>query len=131
MQNLQNGLSSAGSKDVIMISNKIYSFLGLCTKAGKLSSGDETCEKIIKSLKAKLIIIAEDASNNTVKKFSNMSEYRQVPIRIFGEKQLLGRFTGKETRAVLVINDNGFANKLIEQIDEYYKISGGEQYGED
>jgi len=113
-----------------MTSNKIYSFLGLCTKAGKLSSGDETCEKLIKSLKACLVIIAEDASDNTVKKFSNMSEYRQVPLRVFGEKQLLGKFTGKETRAVLVISEDGFANKLIGMIDEYKIISGGDQHGE-
>lgn len=99
------------------MTSKIYSFLGLATKAGKLLSGDEACDKAIKSGKAKLIIVAGDASSNTKKKFADMCKYRGVNIRVFGEKDQIGRYTGKEVRSVVAILDWGFAGRLIEMID--------------
>ena len=96
--------------------NRIYSFLGLATKAGKLISGEESCEKAIKSGKACLIIVAEDASDNTRKKFKDMCVYRKITISFFGEKELLGRYTGKKMRAVVAILEKGFAERLSEMI---------------
>ncbi len=78
---------------------RIYSFLGLATKAGKLISGDETCERAMNAGKAYLVIVSDDASDNTKKKFRDMCSYRELKIRTFGEKELLGKFTGK-TRAL-------------------------------
>jgi len=111
-----------------MTVEKIYSFLGLAKKAGKIFSGDDTCERLIKSQKACLTIVAQDASPNTIKKFTDRCNTREVPFKIFGEKELLGRFTGKEIRAVLVITDIGFAKRVIEMIEEY-NISGGDING--
>lgn len=95
---------------------RIYSFLGLATKAGKLLSGEETCERKLKAGKVYLVIVAEDASENTKKKFKNMCDYRKVDIRYFGTKEMLGRFTGKRIRSVIAIADRGFAGRLKEMI---------------
>lgn len=108
------------------MTNKVYSFLGLATKAGKVVSGDETCERAIKSGKAFLTIVAQDASKNTKKKFSDMCSYRNIKIREFGEKELLGRYTGKDIRAVVCIVEHGFAKRLIELVDSHKCESGGE-----
>jgi len=86
--------------------------LGLATKAGKLFSGEGACEKYIKSGKAKLVIVAEDASDNTRKKFKNMCEYRNIDLFFFGLKEDIGRYTGKGVRSVVVITDNNFADGL-------------------
>lgn len=112
------------------MTNRIYSFLGLATKAGKLVSGDDTCERMLKSNKVNLIIVAEDASSNTKKAFEDLCRYRDVPIRLFGSKQLLGRYTGKDNRAVIAILDSGFAERLILLIDGEQKDSGGELIGQ-
>lgn len=88
---------------------KAFSFLGLATKAGKLFSGEGTCEAYIRANKAKLIVVAEDASDNTKKKFTNMSNYRNVKIFFFGSKEELGKHIGKGSRSVIVIVDEGFA----------------------
>ncbi|MCX7923891.1 MAG: ribosomal L7Ae/L30e/S12e/Gadd45 family protein [Clostridia bacterium] len=109
--------------------NKIYSFLGLATKARKLVSGEDGCEKAIKSGKVFLVIVAGDASDNTKKKFTNMCKYRELEIRFFGVKELLGRYTGKEMRSVLAVADQGFAKRLIELIDAVTLESGGEIIG--
>ena len=51
------------------LKNKFFSMLSLCQRAGRLVSGELPCENAVKSGKAKLLIIAEDASANTKKKF--------------------------------------------------------------
>lgn len=108
---------------------RIYSFLGLAAKARKLISGDETCEKTIKLEKAKLVIVSEDASDNTKKKFEDMCKYRNVDLRVFGLKQLLGKFTGKDIRSVIAITDAGFAGRLKEMIDSNGLEHGGVRIG--
>ena len=45
----------------------IYSFLGLCMKAGKVTSGETGTLQNIQSGKAKLVIVSLDASDNTRK----------------------------------------------------------------
>ena len=50
---------------------KIYSYIGLATKAGKAVSGEFSTEKAIKERKAKLVLISKEASDNTKKKFQN------------------------------------------------------------
>ncbi|MCX7746890.1 MAG: ribosomal L7Ae/L30e/S12e/Gadd45 family protein [Clostridia bacterium] len=110
--------------------NKIYSFLGLAMKAGKLISGEEPCERALKSGKVFLIILAEDTSYNNRKKFADMCQYRNVAIRFFGEKEKIGRYIGKSVRTVIAVSDEGFSKRLIELIDTQDYEGGGEQVGE-
>lgn len=105
--------------------DRIYSFLGLATKAGKEISGEETCERALKSGKVCLVIVSADASGNTRKKFTDMCSYRNVEIRFFGEKDMLGKFSGKTTRTVVAITDKGFAGRLQEMIDNCGIEHGG------
>ena len=46
------------------------SLVGLAAKAGKVVSGEFATEKAVKTQKAFLVIIAQDASENTRKKIS-------------------------------------------------------------
>ncbi|HEX3028121.1 MAG TPA: ribosomal L7Ae/L30e/S12e/Gadd45 family protein [Clostridia bacterium] len=109
--------------------NKIYSFIGLAMKAGAIVSGEDACERALKSGKLRLIIVAEDASQNTKKKFNDMCIYRQVDIRFYGHKELIGRYIGKDIRAVIGLSDKGFSKKLIELIESTDLQYGGEQIG--
>ena len=61
-----------------MQNNKFYSMLGLCMKAGRLTSGEVGCEAAIKGKKAKLIILAEDASEKTKKEIDNEINVEEV-----------------------------------------------------
>ena len=109
--------------------NKTYLFLGLAKKAGKLISGEEACEKALKSEKVYLIIVSSDASMNTQKKFTDKCKYRNVEMRLFGEKEIIGRYVGKEIRSVIAILEDGFANRLIEMIDSSNNEFGGGHIG--
>jgi len=104
---------------------RIYSFLGLATKAGKTISGEGNCESAIKRRRVYLVIVAGDASENTKKKFMNMCRYRKIDIRIFGEKEKLGKYIGKKIRSVVAITDKGFAERTKELIDNRDLEHGG------
>ncbi len=109
--------------------DKVYSLLGLAKKAGQLLSGDETCERTIKSGKAVLVVVADDASENTKDKFKSMCNYHSVPYREYGLKLELGKYTGKEIRAVVSITSKDFKNGLLKLIDKSTNETGGEGFG--
>jgi len=94
---------------------KILNLIGLATKAGKISSGEFMTEKSVKAGKASLVIVSEEASDNTRKMFTNTCTYYKVPIYFFARKEELGHAMGKEMRASLAVVDNGFA-KAIEKL---------------
>ena len=100
---------------------RFYSFLGLCRKAGKMGSGSELSEKMIKSGKAKLIIIAEDASSATKKRFKNKCEFYDIDHIIVGQKESLGRYLGRNVQSVIAITDVNFKKKLMELADSVAK----------
>ena len=97
--------------------NKALSLISLATKAGKTVSGEFCTEKEIKSGLAYLVIVAEDASDNTKKKFENMCEFYEVPIYFYGDKDTLGHAMGKEFRASLAVTDPGFAKGIARHLD--------------
>ncbi len=105
-----------------MKTNKLLSLIGLATKAGMVVSGEFATEKEIKTGRAWLAIIADDASDNTKKKFRNMCEFYEVPFYTYGTKDMLGHAMGKEFRASLAILDGGFAKG----IQKHLKAEGNE-----
>ena len=99
------------------MTDKIYGLLGLCQRAGKCKSGEFAVEKSIKSGKSFLVIIPEDASDNTKKKFRNMTTYRSVPYQELGTKETLGHQLGRSERSSISIEDQGFAQAMIKYMD--------------
>ena len=60
--------------------------------------------------------MAEDATENTKKKFRDMCAYYKVPIFFFGDMDTLGHAMGKEFRASLAVLDEGFAKGIKESL---------------
>ena len=102
---------------MILKPNKTMGLIGLATKAGKTAGGEFLTEREVKSGRAALVIVAEDASENTKKKFQNMCEYYKVPIRFYGDKDTLGHAMGKQFRASLAVLDEGFAKGIRKHMD--------------
>ena len=103
---------------------KVLNLIGLATKAGKTASGEFSTEKAVKTGKASLVIVSEEASDNTKKMFSNMCTYYKVPLYMLGEKEELGHAMGKEMRASLAILDEGLATAVEKQM----KLIGGSEH---
>ena len=102
--------------------NKFLSMLGLAKKAGKVICGSPLiCEQMGKKTKPSLVVIASDASEQSVKKLTVKSDFYNVQYVVFpATKAELAHTVGKENElAALAITDNGFAAELL-------KLSGKE-----
>ena len=97
--------------------SKAEKYLGLARKAGKVVSGYQTCVHTISKGQIKLIIVAEDASDNTKKKFRVLCERHSVPFRIYGNSEDLSHITGLSGRGIFGITDNGFAEVIIKETE--------------
>ena len=96
--------------------DKVLSLIGLAMKAGRCTSGETMTENETKLGRARLVIVASDASDNTKKKFRDMCEFYKVPICFYGDKDTLGHAMGKEFRASLAILDEGFADGIRKEL---------------
>ena len=96
--------------------DKIISYMGFAKKSGNLVSGSNTCIFSIKKKKVRLLLITEDASENTKKKMTHEAESGNVPVRIFGESEKLSRAVGESGRTVFGITDGNFARVIDEEI---------------
>ncbi len=97
-----------------MQSEKFYRMLGLAARAGKVVHGEGAALDSIRCGKAKLVIVAEDASENTKKKFRNSCEYYKVLQLVVGDRYENGHATGKGFAVVMAVCDSGFADVLME-----------------
>ena len=93
------------------------SLLSIAAKAGMISAGGFSAEEAVRTRKACLVIIAEDARTNTVKKFTDKCSHYKIPFRFYGSKEALGHAVGRHFRACLAVNDRGFAANIIDRID--------------
>jgi len=98
--------------------DKTYSFLGLIQKSGNLTSGTDAVENEIKKKKCKLLIISNDASENTKDKFERLAKIHNINYVYFGEREELGYAIGKPNRTILCIGDENFAKAFLSKIPE-------------
>lgn len=105
-------------------SDKVLNMLGMAQRAGKVAAGEFSAEKMIQSGKARSVLVAEDASDNTKKRFRDKCLFYNIPFAMFATKDRLGHAIGKEMRAVIALSDEGLSKavfRLLEQI-------GGEKH---
>lgn len=100
-----------------MKQDNILSMLGLATRAGKVVSGEFATEKAVKTRKAFLVIVADDASDNTKKMFRNMCAFYKVPVYVYSQKEELGHCIGKQFRASVAVIDEGFSKTIVSKFN--------------
>lgn len=97
---------------------KIESYLGFARRSGNLLSGYNTCIHGIQRGKIHLMILAEDISEQTSKKFLNLCSEMAVPCKVYGTSGELSRITGTDNRGVFGITDRNFARVIQQEIDQ-------------
>ncbi len=98
--------------------NKLLTMLGFAQKSGNLLSGENTVELYLPKSKISLVIITDDASDNTKDKFITLAEYNKVPCITFGTKELLSQAIGKTNRAVLGVTNKKFSREIKKIYDD-------------
>jgi ribosomal protein L7Ae-like RNA K-turn-binding protein len=94
------------------MSHKILTLLGFAQKSGNLFSGENTVEMYIPRHKVSLVIITEDASENTKERFTKLSERFNVPYIIWGDRETLSHAIGKYNRAVYGVTNKKFSREI-------------------
>ena len=89
--------------------------LGLALRAKKLLSGTDMVIEAIRKGQIYLVIVAEDASDNTKKMMQDKTTYYKVPLIIKHKMADLSNAIAKKNRAVIGITDAGFAKILQEK----------------
>ena len=97
--------------------DRVISMISIAAKGRNLVSGEFAVEKAVKCGKAYLVIVAEDASDNTKKQFRNMCEFYEVPMVVYGNKDVLGHFIGTQMRANVAIADAGIAKSILKSVN--------------
>lgn len=98
--------------------SKILNFLGLIQRAGKLVSGSDAVNLAIKAHQAKVVILASDASENTVDKVSSLLKHdKKIKLIRNLSSNELSHALGKK-RKLVAVTDLGFSQALIKKIDE-------------
>lgn len=97
---------------MIMNEEKLYNLLGLAQRAGRLASGDFAVTKAVQGKKAHLMLVAEDASEETKAGYRQMAKQAKIELFYLGSREQLGHCIGKDFRAVIAVLDAGFANAI-------------------
>ena len=96
--------------------DKNYLVIGLASKAGKTVTGESMVLEAIRNNEVYLVIVAGDASDNTKKKFMDKCSFYNIKSIIALDKESLGSLTGKESRTVIAITDEGMSKSLLKKI---------------
>ena len=91
--------------------DKFFNFLGLAKRAGNIVEGYSRCDE--QRNKKDLIIISDDASNSTRKKFKNHCTAKNIELIEDFSKEELGFAIGREEVKILAITDKNMAEKLM------------------
>ena len=98
--------------------DKMLTYIGFAKKAGKLVAGSNACRFAMKKGRLKLLIIAEDASENTKNKMAGEAGSQGLPYKVYGYSDELSHTAGISGRMVFGITDDNFAKVITEQITE-------------
>ena len=96
---------------------ELLSTLGLCKRAGMLAVGEEPVEAVARARDARVILLAADASENTVRRAAHFAEAGQcLWLRLPFSKDEFGRAVGRTSCAVAAVTDIGFAAALVRRL---------------
>ncbi len=104
--------------------DSVLSLVGIAKKAGKVAAGEFQTEQAVSSGRAGLVIVSEEASENTKKKFRNMCDFYRIPVFFYGGKEQLGTAIGCEFRASLAITDEGLSRSIEKKLLQFTKNQG-------
>lgn len=104
-----------------MTSNAL-SLLGLALRGNNLAVGEEPVKEACRTRRARLVMSAADAAQNSIDRAGRMAELGGVPwVRVPWDKEALGSALGRRLCAVAALTDRGlaaaFAEKLVQADD--------------
>jgi ribosomal protein L7Ae-like RNA K-turn-binding protein len=94
-----------------MMNDKVYQWLGLACRAGKVVAGADSVKSASYD-KLKCILISSDISDNARTRFEKISRQAGIGLYEVGDRYMLGKAIGKGERTVVGITDKGFSDVI-------------------
>ena len=99
------------------MTDSALSLLGLALRGSNLAVGEEPVQDACKTQRARLVMSAADAAQNSVDRAGRMAETGGAPwIRLPWDKETLGGALGRKLCAVAALTDQGLASALAEKL---------------
>ena len=99
------------------MNDKALGLLGLMRRANAVQIGEVNTGKAVRAGKAKLVVLADDASANARKRAEGFVYGRGVPIMTIPYlKEQISAAVGVPGCSMLAVTDSGFANALIKSV---------------
>ena len=91
--------------------------LGIARKAGRAEVGEEPAGAACRARQARVLLLAADAADNSVRRAARFAEAGQVPcLRTPWDKGTLGGAVGRTACAMVALTDAGLAAALVEKL---------------
>lgn len=101
--------------------------LGLARKAGRVEVGEEPALAACRSRKARLLLLARDAADNTARRAERFAQAgNTVCVRVPFTKEQMGGAVGRGSCAMAALTDAGMAASLLNRL----AAAEPERYGE-
>ncbi|MCR4427221.1 MAG: ribosomal L7Ae/L30e/S12e/Gadd45 family protein [Firmicutes bacterium] len=99
--------------------------MGLAEKAGALAVGSASVARAVESGRAKLLVVAGDASERTTSRFQRLAGRRFLEIIRVSDRESLGRALGSPRPvAIAAVTDESFASGLLKHREVLRPLSG-------
>jgi ribosomal protein L7Ae-like RNA K-turn-binding protein len=97
---------------------KALELLGLAQRAGAVERGVDAARRAVREGRARLVLIAEDASAVQLKKIMGLLEHRTVPYRVAGGRAALGAAVGEAELSAVAVTKRDFAEPMLRHLPE-------------
>jgi|GEM_PF-182805 len=93
--------------------NKAIGLMGLARRAGMLVVGEENCGVATRSGRVRVLLLAQDASDNAVRRAEGFAADRIPIVRLPYSKDELAMALGKASCSMAAATDIGFAFEIV------------------
>ena len=102
-----------------MSNRNILSLLGLALRGGNLVVGEEPVEGVARARDARVLLVAGDAAENTVRRVRHFADAGQcLWLKLPFTKDELGSAVGRSSVAIVAVTDIGLANAVVHKLAE-------------
>ena len=104
--------------------DKALNYMALARKAGRIELGEEPVGAAARAQKARLVIVASDASDHTWRRaLSFVAQTEQLCIRVPFDKDTLGQAIGRQNLAIAAFTDPALALAFVKALPQPEKYA--------
>jgi ribosomal protein L7Ae-like RNA K-turn-binding protein len=112
---------------VTAVTDNVLNTLGLARRAGALAVGEEPVLEACKTKKARVLLVAADAADNTADKALRLADQSGAPlVTLPYDKAQVGFALGRSACALLAVTDMGLAAALVGKLAAAQRSRYGE-----